>query len=545
MTAMPYRRFLCAAAALALAGCPGHKTSQPPSGPGSPASATGPNRLVVLLVIDQWPAWAFEHKRPMLVGGGFERLLREGEWHRGRHPSPATLTAPGHALLGTGEPPAGSGILANQWWHRDLEKIVKSVEDPDGPVSSARWLRVPALGDAIAAAGTGAKAVSVSLKDRAAILMLGRSGLAIWYDKTKVTWTAKEVPPWLAAHAAAHPIAAHLRDVWTPLDPAKLAQLSGIADNAPGELGESGFGPTFPHAAADTKDPAEAINAMPIGNELVLGTALAAIDGEKLGADDVPDLLAVSLSAHDLVGHGWGHESWEMWDMTLRLDQQLAAFLAALDAKVGPGRWSLLVTSDHGAAPMTEVARGGRITTESLKDAANRAAIAELGPGEWIASAKYPTVFLSAAARAKPAKDLPVVMKKIMYALRSFPGIERVGLTTDFAGRCDTRTGDAFEICMMLDPERSGEIFYMPRRGWVLHDAADPTATAHGSGNDYDRFVPVIMLPPKRTPHAPLEKVDDATIYMVRISTVLAHWLGVTPPTSLPREPQPPPAPAP
>jgi hypothetical protein len=535
---MTMRKLACVAA-LAVVGCPGSKVP-PGGGPGSagPAPATvitGPSKLVVLLVLDQWPAWAFEKKRPALVGGGFDRLLREGEWHRGRHPTPATLTAVGHALIGTGEPPSDSGILANQWWHRDLDRMVRSVEGLDG-TSSARWLRVPGLGDAVAAAGTGAKAVSVSLKDRAAILMLGHAGLAIWYDKSKVTWTGTQTPGWLTAHATAHPISAHLRDVWTPLDPARLAALSGITDNGPGEIGESGFGPTFPHSAAATKDPAEALNAMPIANELVFGTALAAIDGERLGADDVPDLLAISLSAHDLVGHGWGHESWEMWDLTLRLDQQLAAFLTALDAKVGAGKWSMLVTSDHGAAPLAEVAKGGRITTESLKDAANRAAIAELGPGEWISSAKYPTVFLSPAARAKPKDELAVTVKKIMFALRSFPGMAQVGLTSDFAGKCDTRTGDAFEICMMLDPERSGEIFYLPKRGWVLHDAVDPTATAHGSANDYDRIVPVIMVPPARTTHAPLAGVSDTEIYMVRIATVIAGWLGVEAPFNLPRD---------
>ena len=80
-----------------------------------------PPRLVVLVVIDQLPAWAFEQKRPYFAKG-FDRLLREGEWHTGQHPSAATLTAPGHALLGTGEPTATSGILANEWWSRELAK---------------------------------------------------------------------------------------------------------------------------------------------------------------------------------------------------------------------------------------------------------------------------------------------------------------------------------------------------------------------------------------------------------------------------------------
>src|SRR5689334_11658871 len=104
-----------------------------------------------MVIVDQYPEWAFELERPELTGG-FARVLAEGEWHVGRHPSAATITAPGHTLLGTGEPPARSGILANEWYSRELGKTTKSTEGEDGGVST-RWLRVPGLGDAIAAAG--------------------------------------------------------------------------------------------------------------------------------------------------------------------------------------------------------------------------------------------------------------------------------------------------------------------------------------------------------------------------------------------------------
>ena len=509
-----------------------------------PKPGTEP-RLVVLLVVDQWPEWALEAKRAALTGG-FDRLLREGEWHVGQHPSAATLTAVGHALFSTGEPSYHSGIVANVWWHRDIDKELKSIEAEDGSVTT-KWLRVPGLGDAIAAAGTGGKAVSVSLKDRAAILSLGHTGTAIWYDPKRVAWTSlvssagpvgsppvssTEPPAWLAAWNASHPIAAHLHDVWTPLP--ETPGLAGVPDDAPGELGEKGFGPTFPHAIDATKDPANAIFATALANDLVIDTATEAIGAEHLGADPRPDLLVISLSAHDYIGHGWGQESWEAWDALLRLDRRLATFLGDLDAKVGAGRWAMIVTADHGASPMPESLHGGRISYKQIQDAANRAAIAELGPGEWIASADYPTIYLSRAALAQKPPDLAKAVTKIVYALRSFPGLERVEKTADFWGHCETRTGEDFILCISLDPERSGEIIYLPAPGWVLQDSKDGLATGHGSRQPYDRLVPVIMLPPGRTPHPALQKPDDTTIQMVRISTVLARWLGVTPPTSLP-----------
>jgi hypothetical protein len=122
-----------------------------------------------------------------------------------------------------------------------------------------------------------------------------------------------------------------------------------------------------------------------------------------------------------------------------------------------------------------------------------------------------------------------------MFALRAFPGIEQVGKTADFAGHCETRTGTALAICQMIDPDRAGEIFYLPKVGWILEDRDEPLATAHGSLHDYDRQVPVILLPPGRAPHAALVRPSGTTIQMVRISTLIANWLGVTPPLSLPR----------
>jgi hypothetical protein len=522
------RRAWCQLAALSLAAACGE--GGPPRAPETPRPGTEP-RLVVLLVIDQWPEWAFEVKRPALTGG-FDRLLRDGEWHVGQYPYASTITAVGHTLLGTGETPSRTGILANEWWHRELDRPLGAVVD-ENRAPTTKWLRVPGLGDAVAAARTGGKAVSVSLKDRAAILPLGHAGTAIWYDRKQVAWTSLAPVPWLAAWNAAQPISAHLHDVWTPLP--ETPRLAGIPDDAPGEISEKGLGTTFPHALDATKDPADAVFATPLGNDLVLDTATAAIDREQLGADAAADLLVVSLSAHDYIAHGWGQESWESWDTVLRLDRRLGQFLRDLDTKVGAGRWAMVVTSDHGGSPKPENLHGGRISIDQIRDAANRAAVAELGPGEWIAEVGYPTLYLSKAALAQPPKNLAIALTKIVYALRSFPGIERVEKSADFWGHCEARTGDALALCLTLDPERSGEIIYLPASGWVIQDASDPVATNHGSMHPYDRLVPVIELAPGRTSHDAARGPDTAGLPMTHVATIVARWLGVTPPSSLPR----------
>jgi hypothetical protein len=500
-------------------------------------------KLVVLVIVDQWPEWSFEQKRTAFHGG-FARMLAEGEWHVGHHPSAATLTAPGHALLATGVTSSQSGILANQWWHRDLGVKLNSVEAADGSVT-ADWLRVNGIGDSIAAAKTGAKAVSISLKDRASVLSLGHAGMPIWWDLKTEKWTTlATAPAWLDKYNATNPVMSRAKQVWTPLDPAKLAQLSGTIDDQPGETGEKGFGPTFPHDPSTVQKPDEAFFAMPLGNEVVFDAARAAIVGEQLGADRAPDLLVLSLSAHDYVGHGWGHESWEQWDAELRLDEQLGRFMADLDKQLGTS-WSMIITSDHGASPMPERVGGGRITFGQIQRAANHAAAAVLGPGTWIDNAHYPSIYFSKAMLAQPKGELASAAQRVMFALRAFPGIERVGRVSDYAGNCDKRTGVAFVLCLTFDPERSGDLFYMPASGWVLQDDDEPTATAHGSWHDYDQRVPLILIQPDRgAKHAP-EVVPGSDIEMVRVATLLSRWLGVKAPESLPRRPDPVPVPAP
>jgi hypothetical protein len=178
------------------------------------------------------------------------------------------------------------------------------------------------------------------------------------------------------------------------------------------------------------------------------------------------------------------------------------------------------------------------MTPEALAEVANAAAATELDAGTWVASAKYPNIFLTPALFAKPPKDRAKGVHKILLALRAHPGIAMADRTVSFAGGCDKRTGDAFAICLMLDPERSGELFYLPAPGWILTDADEPVATAHGSWNAYDREVPVIMLPFGRVSHPRSTAPSSTMIEMVRVATVLAQWLGVTPPTNLPRDPR-------
>lgn len=510
--------------AVALAGCPRPRPAPPPP---------PPPRLVVLLVIDQLPAWAFE-ARAAAATGGVRRLLDAGAWWTARFPYVNTQTAPGHAALGTGAPPSVTGIVGNAWWSRSLGRERAAEEGDDGAPSSAN-LEAQTVAEVLREARPAARSAAVSLKARSALLPLGAAGAAAWYEADCACFTGgATAPAWLATLAAAHPIAPRLTTPWTAEDPARLAALSGSLDDAPGELAIPGWDATFPHAPADTPNPARAVINTPLGNDLVLEAAVAALAGEGLGADAEPDLLVVSLSAHDYVGHAFGLDSWEAWDAWLRLDASLTGFLDALDAAAGPGRWALALTSDHGAPPLPErrhavgepAATGARVTYEEIEAAAERAAATVAGPGDWIAAARVPSVHLSDAARALPRARRDALLDAVVEAVRRAPGVGRADRADALAGDCDRRAADDDRaLCHGVHPERSGEVVYSPAEGAVLHKASWVDAVAHGSLHAYDRDVPVVLVAPGL---AAGRRAEVAS--MLQVAPTLAALLGVPPP---------------
>jgi hypothetical protein len=517
--------------AVALAAC-SSRSSSPAAASGSDAAAAsaGP-RLVVLVVIDQLPEWSFD-KKATAATDGIARLLTGGRRYVSRYPYAATQTAPGHAALSTGAPPAVSGILANEWFHPDIGRVLRATEDPAGGPPSARWLEVDGNADTLARVHPGAKAVAVSLKDRSALLVLGHSGLAIWYDEACTCMrTTGDPPKWLADLASAHPIAPRLGDPWVASDPAKLAALSGSPDDAPGELSLEGWTASFPHdPKTATMKPPHAVLDTPLGNQIVLEAAIAAIGGEGLGKDDVPDYLAVSFSAYDYIGHAFGQDSWESWDGFLALDHQIGDLERALDAQVGAGRWAMVLTSDHGAVELPErrEARGlpgARLSYDEVAAIAEKGADAAVRGGPWIASAFPPNVWLTATARALPDAQRGKVIDGAIAALRANPAIDRAERTADLAGHCDTGTDDDRALCLSLEPARAGEIIYDPAEGTVLYKPGWKDAVSHGSLHAYDREVPLVVLAPGVAPG-----VVSGTVSGLSVAPTIAALLGIPPP---------------
>jgi len=328
------------------------------------AYASESPRLVVIIVIDQMRADHLE-RYSREYSSGFKRLLSEGVFYSNANLGYAgTATAPGHATLSTGVYPWKSGIVGNSYVDRATNRRVYSVEDStalmvegEGGKMSPRNLKVTAFADWLKVASPKSRVVSISYKDRPAVLMAGKkSSLAFWYDRSTghmvtSSYYAKTLPEWVKVFNARNWIENNLPSAWTKLKPDSIYDRYG-PDNLEGEAPWSGS-TSFPHSFDPDKKPGQSFNS-PFGNSMLLDFAREALRGEKLGGRGVTDLLCISLSSTDLIGSMFGPNSHEVIDNLIRLDLALGSFLTDLASVCGRDRLLVVLTGDHGVMPLPE-----------------------------------------------------------------------------------------------------------------------------------------------------------------------------------------------
>lgn len=504
----------------------------------APAPAPARPRLVVLVVIDQLPVWAFERDRPLFTGG-LARLTREAAYAVGELPYANTFTAPGHASIATGAPPRVHGVIGNQWFRRADHRERPAEYDADAPVlplvpgaaldatASGHALRVEGLADELrrATGGVG-RSIAIALKARAACMIVGRHpDLAVWFEAAAGGMTtsrayADAVPPWLVELARTRPVSRFVGQTWRPLDPALLARATRIADDGPGEADIHGMGAAFPHPIRDL----EAIVHTPFGDAAVLDTATAAIAAFGLGADDVPDLLAISLNAHDYAGHSWGPDSWEVLDLTLRLDAALGELFAALDRQVGADGWAVVLTSDHGATPLVERsphAGARRIPTAEIAALVEAELARSLGLGPWVAKVTASQLYLSDRWHALPVQDRIRTLDELARAQVRMPGIDSVHIVQALRGDCAALPGMQRAVCNALAPDASGDLYLVPSRGSLITDYT--TGTHHDAPNDDNRKVPILVRAPGVAP-------QQGAGSLLQVAPTVAALLGIPAP---------------
>jgi predicted AlkP superfamily pyrophosphatase or phosphodiesterase len=284
------------------------------------------------------------------------------------------------------------------------------------------------------------------------------------------------------------------------------------------------MGIVFPYRLAASADPGRALRATPLLDQIEIDTAIAAIGGERLGADDVPDLLVVSLSAHDYVGHNWGQESWEMIEHERALDVHIGRLLDALDRDVGEHRYAVLLTSDHGATPLVERGRhpgARRIPPSELEAAAEEAAATVLGAGDWIAAVSSAMVYLAPATGARPAAERARALDAIAARLAAVPQVARVIPLDALPDGCQDLDDLARRACWSRVPGESGDLLVIPTDGSLV--TTYTSGTSHDAPSDDNRHVPLIL-------RVPGQQRRSGPASILSVAPTLAALLGIPPP---------------
>ena len=344
-------------------------------------------KLVVVIVIDQFRGDYLERYRDQFGDGGFRVFLDRGAYFADCNYDYAnTRTAPGHATLFTGSYTSGNGIVANEWWDRQKKKRVTSVEDENtklvghtGPGVSPHNLLSDTLGDELKlATGGKARVFATSLKDRAAVLPAGFSGdAAYWIDAQSGDWITStyyrpDLPEWVRNFNSSHRAEKYWNREWKDSDGNTLGSTAprNGKDGAP-----AGF--------------YEVVGATPFANDYQMDFAKELVLFEKLGAGSATDLLIISLSANDILGHQVGPDSPQMRSMALELDRQLAEFFDFLRHQIGMANVWLALSADHGVAPLPEFAKTLRLPAANLDSKALREQVNSLLAKKYAKNADY------------------------------------------------------------------------------------------------------------------------------------------------------------
>lgn len=463
--------------------------------PASPAVTTAPAplpRLVVVITIDQMRGdylqrWAGQWR------GGFRRMLDEGAvFPNGMQDHALTETAPGHSTILSGRHPSHTGILINELGVPDTSTTVLGFPNSKG--ASPRRFVGTTLVDWMERADTGTRFLSLSLKDRGAILPIGRSrGPVFWYVDgrfTTSTYYADTLPAWLTAWNARDGAGRLAGSSWSLLLPDTAYAES---DDQPWENG--GEDVVFPHALGNLSRVHEAVETSPWIDSLTLDAALAGAAALGLGRRAGPDLLAVSLSGTDYIGHTWGPDSREIHDQLLRVDRWLGSFLDSLATAVPRERILVVLTGDHGVTSYPEFAAahgrpGGRINLGTVVREVN-AAIARRGGEAGLVRQNEGLIFAD-TARLRAAGVSPESLATNLAArLWRTPGVANAWTPATLPGA-------------VLSDAAAGRWWrsLTPKFAWLVCAAARPGylwsggggSAGHGTTTWDDVNVPVVLL---------------------------------------------------
>ncbi len=514
-------------------------------------SHAGPQpKLIVQITIDQLRGdmpWRFKDR---LGPSGFRYLMDNGVSYTNAHyQHSTTFTAVGHATLATGGNAAQHGLAGNDWYDVTTGKRMYCVEDDRHPIigkepaahkgTSPRNLTASTIGDELVIASGGRSRVfSVSIKDRGAILPGGHLGKAFWYSSgsgkfVSSTYYYDDYPAWVTTWNAQDHAGTYRDKTWDLLRDREQYVFKD-QDDRPFEKSYKHLGRTFPHALGneDAKAFYAALRFTPMGDEITLAFVKELMQQEKVGQGDSTDMLAVSFSATDYLGHAFGPNSLEAEDNLLRLDETLADFLSFIDSQVGLDQTLVVLSSDHGTDEIPEYKESlgvaaGRHRPDEFMAQANAALQRRFGSNETLVVAFWnPSLYLDAEAVTKLGVDVATVEQALAEEMMKLKGFTLALTRTDLmAGNVpNTSTGNRLQAA--FHPTRSGNVLIVQDPFWYLYPKPDQFSAMHGSPYTYDTYVPIMIAGPgikaaKSTrPVAPRD-----------IAPTITAYLGIKPPS--------------
>ena len=474
-------------------------------------------RLVVALTVDQLRPDYLERWRAELPGG-LGRLLREGVFFlRGEQDHAITETAPGHSTLMTGRSPASTGIASNDFGAVDsLSPLIGSAAVGASP---RRFLGTT-LFDWMVARDPATKGLSVSRKDRGAILPMGRAKVPVfWYAEGRFTtsrYYSDTLPGWLREWNARDPVAKLKGTAWT-----LLRDASTYPERDDRSFESGGTEVVFPHLLPDDwSRAASRLTESPYMDSLTLDVALQGAGALRLGAREGTDFLAISLSTTDAIGHKWGPGSREMHDQILRLDRWLGWFLDSLITMVPADQIAILLSADHGATEFPEAGSGGRMGTPAAVRLLNQWASARyhINLGAIIEGGLLLADVPALAARGVNVDSLSA---SLAAEIRKTPGVRAVYTPKSLAA-APSSDREAGRWRRQIPRATSWLVAVAVVDGWVW--GTSRSSTGHGTTNLSDVRVPMLFRIPGVAP-----RVVTRTVRTVDIAPTLAAVLGVKP----------------
>jgi len=514
-----------------------------------PAQARQPN-LVLMVVVDQLRGdmpWRYQEQ---LGPAGFRYLMENGTvFSNAQYCHVTTTTAVGHATLATGGNPPQHGIAGNEWYDAANRKTVYSMADSRYPVigetpgsaegRSPHNLESSTFGDELVLSSAGKSRVfSVSIKDRAAILLGGNLGKAYWYSKTSgefvtSTFYSETYPDWVQVWNSKAYADQYRAETWDLLlDPESYVFKS--QDDRWFEMDFNRLGKTFPHRLQDS-DQANFYSTLrytPMGDQLTLNFVKALLTAEKVGQKEQTDVLAVSFSVTDYIGHTFGPNSLEAEDNLLRLDRTLQDLLEFVDQQVGLDKTLVVLASDHGVSPVPEHMAALGIEAERLEPSvfiqqANQALKKAFKTDRNLVQDFWtPGLYLDLDAIASLGIDVARVERELAAAIMAIPGFSLALAKSDIMTGRIPDTVQAHRVACGFHPERSGNVIVVQDPFWFLSRDPHGDAAMHGSPYSYDTHVPVMIAGPgigTGTVNSPVSPHD--------VAPTISNYLGVSPPS--------------